>query len=203
MSNKLKGVGTALVTPFHKDGTIDFKSLRKLVDYQIKGNVNFLVVLGTTGESVTLNKDEKTAVVNFVIEATEGRVPVVMGLGGNNTQEIINTIKNTDFDGITAILSVSPYYNKPLQKGIFLHYKTIASECPVPVIIYNVPGRTGGNINAETTLKIANEIENVIGIKEASGNLSQCMKILKNCPKNFLVLSGDDALTLPLMSLWK
>ena len=201
MSNKLKGVGTALVTPFHKDGTIDFKSLRKLVDYQIKGNVNFLVVLGTTGESVTLNKDEKTAVVNFVIEATEGRVPVVMGLGGNNTQEIINTIKNTDFDGITAILSVSPYYNKPLQKGIFLHYKTIASECPVPVIIYNVPGRTGGNINAETTLKIANEIENVIGIKEASGNLSQCMKILKNCPKNFLVLSGDDALTLPLMSL--
>ncbi|NTW31501.1 MAG: 4-hydroxy-tetrahydrodipicolinate synthase [Bacteroidetes bacterium] len=201
MSNKLKGVGTAIVTPFHKDGTIDFKSLQKLVEYQIKGNVNFLVVLGTTGESVTLNKDEKTAVANFVVETVAGRVPVVLGLGGNNTQEVVNAIKNTDLEGISAILSVSPYYNKPQQRGIFLHYKTIANNCPLPVIIYNVPGRTGGNISAETTLKIANEIENVIGIKEASGNLSQCMKILKNRPADFLVLSGDDALTLPLMAL--
>ena len=201
MHNKIKGVGTAIVTPFHKDGTIDFKSLQKLIEYQIKGNVNFIVVLGTTGESVTLSKDERVAVVNFVVEAVNGRVPVVMGMGGNNTQEIVNTIKTLDFEGIDAILSVSPYYNKPPQKGIFLHYKTIAGVSPVPVIIYNVPGRTGSNITAETTLKIANELENVIGIKEASGNFSQCMKILKNRPDGFLVISGDDALTLPLISL--
>lgn len=201
MHNKLNGVGTAIVTPFHKDGTIDFKSLQKLIEFQIKGNVNFLVVLGTTGESVTLSKDERTAVVNFVIEAVNGRIPVVMGLGGNNTQEIVNTLKTTDFEGIDAILSVSPYYNKPTQKGIFLHYKTIAGVSPVPVIIYNVPGRTGANINAETTIKIATELENVMGIKEASGNFAQCMKILKNRPAGFLVISGDDALTLPLISL--
>jgi 4-hydroxy-tetrahydrodipicolinate synthase len=201
MLNKLKGVGTAIVTPFHKDGTIDFKSLQKLVEFQIKGNVNFLVVLGTTGESVTLSKDEKSAIINFVVEAVNGRCPVVMGLGGNNTQDIVNTLKTTPFDGIDAILSVSPYYNKPTQKGIFLHYKTIAGVSPVPVIIYNVPGRTGSNINAETTLKIADELENVIGIKEASGNFAQCMKVLKNRPSGFLLLSGDDALTLPLIAL--
>jgi len=201
MRNKLKGVGTAIVTPFHKDGTIDFKSLQKLIEFQLKGNVNFLVVLGTTGECVTLSKDERTAVINFVVEAVNGKIPVVMGMGGNNTQEIVNTIKSTDFDGIDAILSVSPYYNKPPQRGIFLHYKTIAGVSPVPVIIYNVPGRTGANITAETTLKIANELDNVIGIKEASGNFAQCMKILKNRPAGFLLFSGDDALTLPLISL--
>jgi 4-hydroxy-tetrahydrodipicolinate synthase len=201
MPNKFKGVGVALVTPFHKDGTIDFKSLQKLIEFQIKNGVNYLVVLGTTGESVTLNKDEKVAIANFVVEIVDKRVPVIMGIGGNNTQEIANLIKSCDFEGIDAILSVSPYYNKPQQRGIFLHYKTIASVSPVPIIIYNVPGRTGGNISADTTLKIANEIENVIGIKEASGNLSQCMQILKNRPKNFLLISGDDALTLPLMSL--
>jgi 4-hydroxy-tetrahydrodipicolinate synthase len=201
MRNKLKGVGTAIVTPFHKDGTIDFKSLQKLIEFQIKGNVDFLVVLGTTGESVTLSKDERSAIVNFVLEAVNKRCPVVMGLGGNNTQDIVNTLKTTDFEGIDAILSVSPYYNKPTQKGIFLHYKTIVGVSPVPVIIYNVPGRTGSNINAETTLKIADELENVIGIKEASGNFAQCMKILKHRPAGFLVLSGDDALTLPLISL--
>lgn len=201
MHNKIKGVGTAIVTPFHKDGTIDFKSLQKLVEYQIKGKVDYLVALGTTGESVTLNKDEKNAVISSVIETVDGRIPVVIGIGGNNTQEVVNTIKSTDFDGVSAILSVTPYYNKPQQRGIYLHYKTIASVCPVPVIIYNVPGRTGTNITADTTLKIANEIENVIAIKEASGNLQQIMQIIMNRPKNFLVLSGDDALTLPLMIL--
>jgi len=201
MNKKLKGVGTAIVTPFHKDGAIDFKSFEKLIEYQIKGNINYIVALGTTGESVTLSKDEKVAVINFVVETVAGRVPVVMGLGGNNTREVVNTVKSTEFDGIDAILSVSPYYNKPQQRGIFLHYKAIADVCPVPVIIYNVPGRTGANITADTTLKIANDIENVIGVKEASGNIAQCMQILKNKPKDFLVISGDDALTLPLMSL--
>jgi 4-hydroxy-tetrahydrodipicolinate synthase len=201
MHNKLKGVGTAIVTPFHKDGTIDFKSLQKLIEFQIKGKVDYIVALGTTGESVTLSKDEKNAIIATVLETVDGRLPVVVGIGGNNTQEIVNTIKSADFDGITAVLSVTPYYNKPQQRGIFLHYKTIASVCPVPIIIYNVPGRTGANISADTTLKIANEIENIIAIKEASGNLPQIMQILMRRPKNFLVLSGDDALTLPLMVL--
>lgn len=201
MHNKLKGVGTALVTPFHKDGTIDFKSLQKLVEFQLKGKVDYLVVLGTTGESVTLSKDEKNAVITSVIEYVDGRVPVVLGIGGNNTREIVGTIKDTDFDGISAVLSVSPYYNKPPQRGIYLHYKTIANACPKPLILYNVPGRTGSNISAETTLKIANEIDNVIAIKEASGNIQQISKILMNRPKNFLVISGDDALTFPLMAL--
>ena len=201
MSNRFKGVGTAIVTPFHKDGAIDFKSFQRLIEFQIKGNINYIVALGTTGESVTLTKDEKTAVINFVVETVAGRVPVVMGLGGNNTREVVNNIKSNDFEGIDAILSVSPYYNKPQQRGLFLHYKAIADVSPVPVIVYNVPGRTGANITAETTLKIAKDIENVIGIKEASGNLCQCMQILKNRPKDFLVISGDDLLTLPLMSL--
>ncbi len=201
MQNKFKGTGTAIVTPFHKDGAIDFKSLQKLIELQISGNINYIVVLDTTGEYDTLNRDEKTAVVNFVVEIVDKRTPVVICLGGNNTREIVSIIKNTDFEGVDAILSVSPYYNKPPQKGIFLHYKTIASVCPVPVIMYNVPGRTGSNITAETTLKIAEEIENVIGIKEASGNISQCMQIIKNKPDGFHVISGDDALTLPLMSL--
>lgn len=201
MHNKFRGVGTAIVTPFHKDGTIDFKSLQKLVEFQINGKVDYIVALGTTGESVTLSKDEKNAVVSTVLETVDGRLPVVVGIGGNNTQEIVNTMKSFDFEGISAVLSVTPYYNKPQQRGIFLHFKTIASVCPVPVIIYNVPGRTGANITADTTLKIANEIENVIAIKEASGNMQQIMQILMNRPKNFLVISGDDALTLPLMIL--
>lgn len=201
MYKKFKGTGVAIVTPFHKDGNIDFSSLKKLIEYQISGNVNYLVVLGTTGEAATLNKDEKNAVVQFVIDTVDKRVPIVMGIGGNNTQEVVNTMKSTDFEGIDAVLSVSPYYNKPPQKGIFQHYKTIASVCPLPIIIYNVPSRTGSNITAETTLKIANEIENVIGIKEASGNLDQCMKIIKNRPKGFLVISGDDNLTLPMIAL--
>lgn len=201
MLNKFKGTGVAIVTPFHKDGSINFASLEKLIEHQINGKINYIVALGTTGESATLNKDEKNAVTRFIVDTVDKRVPIVLGIGGNNTQEVINNINSTDFEGIDAILSVSPYYNKPSQKGIFLHYKTIASVSPLPIILYNVPGRTGSNITAETTLKLANEIKNIIGIKEASGNLDQCMKIIKNRPKGFLVISGDDNLTLPMIAL--
>ncbi|HET6244282.1 MAG: 4-hydroxy-tetrahydrodipicolinate synthase [Bacteroidetes bacterium] len=199
MNSHLKGTGVAIVTPFHKDSSIDFNALEKLVNHIIKGGVDYLVVLGTTGESVTLSKDEKIAIVNHVIEITGKRVPVVLGLGGNNTQEVLNCVKMFDFDNIEAILSVSPYYNKPIQEGIFRHYQMIAGVSPVPVILYNVPGRTGSNITSETTLRLA-EVPNIIGIKEASGNLEQAMHIINNRPKGFLVISGDDALTLPLIA---
>jgi len=200
MIEKFRGTGVALVTPFHKDGSIDFKSFQRLIEFQISNGISYIVLLGTTGESVTLNKDEKNAVINLGIEIINGRVPLVVGIGGNNTQEIVNTIKNMNFEGIDAILSVSPYYNKPQQKGIFLHYKSIAGVSPLPVIIYNVPSRTGCNITWDTTLRIATEIPNIIGIKEASGNLNQCVKILRDRPEGFLVISGDDALTLPLLA---
>jgi 4-hydroxy-tetrahydrodipicolinate synthase len=198
--NKLKGTGVALITPFHKDGSIDFKSFKSIINRCIDGRVEYLVPLGTTGESVTLTTDEKRAVTDFVIEIVDKRVPVVLGLGGNNTQEILNYIKENDFNGIDAVLSVSPYYNRPSQRGIFQHYKMIAGECPVPLILYNVPARTGSNMDAEITLELASEVSNIIGIKEASGNLEKVMKIIKNKPKDFLVISGDDMLTLPILS---
>ncbi len=201
MIKKLKGTGVALITPFRKDGSIDFKGLGKLVESMIENKVNYLVPLGTTGETATLNKGEKIAVLDFVIEVNNKRLPVVYGLGGNNTQEIVNIIQETDFSGIDAILSVSPYYNKPTQKGIYQHYKMIANAAPVPVMLYNVPGRTGSNITAETTLSIAHDVENIVGIKEASGNLEQMMQIIKNKPKDFLVVSGDDVITLPAIAL--
>lgn len=197
---KLKGTGVALVTPFHKDGSIDFKSLRKLIDRVIDGGVEYLVPLGTTGESVTLTKDEKRAVIDMVVEVNEDRVPIVLGLGGNNTQEILHSMEDTDFTHIDAILSVSPYYNRPSQRGIYQHYKLIANSAPVPVILYNVPARTGSNMDAETTLELAHDIKNIIGIKEASGNIEKAMKIIKNKPKDFLVISGDDALALPIIA---
>ena len=198
--NKLKGTGVALVTPFHKDGSIDFKGFRKLIERCMDGKVEYLVPLGTTGESATLSSTEKNAVIDFVIEIVEKRLPIVLGLGGNNTQEILNIIEEHSFDGIDAVLSVSPYYNRPSQRGIFQHYKMIANECPVPVILYNVPSRTGSNIDAETTLELANEVDNIIGIKEASGNLEKVMKIVSNKPKDFLVISGDDILSLPIIA---
>ena len=198
--NKLKGTGVALVTPFHKDGSIDFKSFRKLIDRVIDGGVEYLVPLGTTGESVTLTKDEKRAVLDIVVEVNEDRVPIVLGLGGNNTQEILHTMEDTDFTHIDAILSVSPYYNRPSQRGIYQHYKMIANSAPVPVILYNVPARTGSNMDAETTLELAHDIKNIIGIKEASGNIEKAMKIIKNRPKDFLVISGDDAIALPIIA---
>ena len=198
--NKLKGTGVALVTPFHKDGNIDFKSFKKLIDRCIEHKVDYLVPLGTTGETATLSGDEKGAVLDFVVEISNKRIPVVLGLGGNNTMEVVHMIEEFDFSHVDAILSVSPYYNRPSQRGIFQHYKTIANASPVPVILYNVPGRTGSNIDAETTLELAFEVKNIIGVKEASGNLEKIMRIIKNKPKDFLVISGDDALTLPIIA---
>jgi 4-hydroxy-tetrahydrodipicolinate synthase len=199
--NPFRGTGVALVTPFHKYGTIDFTSLEKVVEHTVKGGVDYLVVLGTTGEAATMSSDERNAVMDFVIETCNKRIPVVVGVGGNNTQDIVNIIKDMSFEGIDGILSVCPYYNKPQQKGISYHYKTIAGVCPVPVILYNVPGRTGVNMASETTLQLASDHDNIVAIKEASGNFSQIMEILKNKPDDFSVISGDDALTLPMMAL--
>jgi 4-hydroxy-tetrahydrodipicolinate synthase len=200
MSDHFKGTGVAIVTPFHDSGNIDFGSFERIIEHTIEGGIQYIVALGTTGESATLSRDEKVAVLDFVVETVNKRVPVVAGLGGNNTQEVINTIKATSFDGIDAILSVCPYYNKPQQKGIYNHYRAIAGACPVPVILYNVPGRTSCNISAETTLKLASDFSNIIGIKEASGNLIQCMEICKERQQGFLLISGDDALTLIMIA---
>jgi len=201
MSDLFKGTGVAIVTPFHDSGNIDFGSFEKIIEHVINGGVNYIVALGTTGESAALSRDEKVAVLDFVVEITNKRVPVVAGIGGNNTQEVINSIRSTSFEGIDAILSVCPAYNKPQQKGLYNHFKAIAGTCPVPVILYNVPGRTSVNLTAETTIKLANDFSNIIGIKEASGNLLQCMDIHKGRPQGFLLISGDDALTLPLIAL--
>lgn len=200
MRNILEGTGVALVTPFHKQGNIDFGSLEKLVDYNVSNGVDYLVVLGTTGEAVTLSKDEKYAIVQFVKEQVAGRLPIVMGLGGYNTQDVVDCLQTSELDGIEAILSVTPYYNKPTQRGLYLHYKHLASASPLPIILYNVPGRTSVNLSAETTLSLAKDFNSIIGIKEASGNFSQIMEIISNRPKGFLVISGDDALTLPMIA---
>jgi 4-hydroxy-tetrahydrodipicolinate synthase len=200
-ANKIfKGTGVAIVTPFNAKGLVDFKSIPVLVDHIIKGKVDYLVALGTTGESATLSEEEKVEVLNCIVGAVKKRVPVVLGQGGNNTLEVVRGFANYDFSNIAAVLSVSPYYNKPSQQGIFEHYQVVAKESPRPVILYNVPGRTSSNISAETTLRIANEVENVIGMKEASGNIEQCMRIIQRKPKKFLLISGDDALTLPLIA---
>jgi 4-hydroxy-tetrahydrodipicolinate synthase len=201
MSFDLKGTGVAIITPFHNYGTIDFTSFERIIEHVIENNIDYIVTLGTTGESPTISKDEKIAVLDFVIETVNKRVPIMYGLGGNNTQEIINTIKSTPFEGVDAVLSVCPYYNKPGQQGIYNHYKAVAGACPVPVVLYNVPGRTSCNINAATTLKLAKDFSNISGIKEASGNFVQIMEIIKNKPKDFVVISGDDALTFPMMTL--
>ncbi|MBN1185902.1 MAG: 4-hydroxy-tetrahydrodipicolinate synthase [Bacteroidales bacterium] len=199
LNDKFIGTGVAMITPFREDKSIDFNAMEKLLNHLLSNNVDFLVALGTTGECVTLSKDERKAVVNYTIEYNNGKVPVVVGMGGYNTQEVVNTIHEQNFAGIDAILSVAPYYNKPSQEGLFQHFKAIASASPVPVIVYNVPGRTGINMNADTTLRLANSCENIIAVKEASGNMNQIMKIIGNRPENFLVLSGDDALTLPMI----
>lgn len=199
--DKFIGTGVAIVTPFRPDSSIDFKSLEKVVEHLINNKVNYLVVLGTTGESVTLNKEEKRAVVDFILEINQNRVPVVVGIGGNNTHEVINQLRSNSFDGIDAILSVAPYYNKPNQEGLFQHYRTIAAASPVPVILYNVPGRTSVNLSADTTLELAHKSNNIIAIKEASGNLDQIIKIVRNKPEGFQVISGDDVLTLPIIAI--
>ena len=196
---KLRGTGVALVTPFNNDLSIDYEALEKLINYQIAGNINYIVLMGTTGESVVLSNNEKRDIVNFSKKIINNRVPIVLGVGGNNTLEIVNYLEKNDLSGISAILSVSPSYNKPSQEGIIKHYKIISKSSPVPVIIYNVPGRTASNISAETTLKLANEISNIIGIKEASGDFDQIMTIIKKKPNDFLVISGDDGLTVPMI----
>jgi 4-hydroxy-tetrahydrodipicolinate synthase len=197
---KFKGTGVAIVTPFKNDSSIDFAAFGRVVDHVINGGVNYIVVMGTTGESVTLTKDEKKAVICYILEKIDNRVPLVVGIGGNNTQETINQVRGWDLKGVDGILSVSPYYNKPTQKGIFQHYKAIATVSPLPIILYNVPGRTGSNMTAETTLELAHEFENIVAVKEASGNMEQIMKILKDKPENFLLISGDDMNTLPVIA---
>jgi 4-hydroxy-tetrahydrodipicolinate synthase len=197
---KFKGTGVAIVTPFKNDSSIDFAAFGRVVDHVINGGVNYIVVMGTTGESVTLTKDEKKAVLCYILEKIDNRVPLVVGIGGNNTQEIINQVRSWGLKGVDGILSVSPYYNKPTQKGIFQHYKAISTVSPLPIILYNVPGRTGSNISAETTLELAHEFENIVAIKEASGSMEQIMKIIKDKPESFLLISGDDMNTLPVIA---
>ncbi len=201
MNDKFKGTGVALVTPFSQDGSIDYDGLSNLIEHVIAGGVDYLVSLGTTGESATLSNEEKAEVLAFTVEKTAKRLPVVGGFGGNNTQEIIDSVNNASLEGVDAILSVSPYYSKPTQNGIYAHYMALAENSPLPIIIYNVPARTASNITADTTLRLATDSDKFLGIKEASGDLIQCMDIVNKRPnKNFLVISGEDALTLPMTS---
>ena len=196
------GTGVALITPFRKQPeTVDFTKLEALIEHIITSGVDYIVALGTTSEAATMTESERSAVQEFIIETVSGRLPIMLGLGGNNTQHLSDTIARTNFDGISGILSVTPYYNKPNQRGLLTHYRTISEASPVPVVIYNVPGRTGVNLTAETTLTLANECPNIIGIKEASGNIAQVMEILRNRPAGFRVISGDDALTYPMLTL--
>lgn len=196
---KLRGTGVALVTPFTKELAVDYDALQKLLKFVLEGNVNYLVINGTTAESSTTTSTEKAEILQFVKDYVKDQVALVYGLGGNNTQQLIENFAATDLKGITAILSVSPAYNKPSQQGIYQHFLQIADASPVPVVLYNVPGRTGSNMTAETTLKLALH-ENIIGIKEASGNLEQCMAIAKHKPADFMLISGDDMLTVPMIA---
>jgi len=200
MKNKISGAGVALITPFNNDYSVDYQSLKNIVNRVISQGVDFLVALGTTSEAPTLTNREKELVVNTIVATAEHRVPVVLGVGGNNTLAVVEQIKSLDFSGIDAILSVVPYYNKPQQNGLFAHFDAIANACPIPVILYNVPGRTSLNMNSETTLKLAAAHKNIIAVKEASGDLMQIMRVIRNKPEHFEVLSGDDALTLALIA---
>ncbi|PCJ85732.1 MAG: 4-hydroxy-tetrahydrodipicolinate synthase [Flavobacteriales bacterium] len=201
MSHKFKGTGVAIVTPFKEDESIDYPSLEKFVEHLISGGIDYLVVQGTTGESVTMTKEEKSAMLDFVVEITKNRLPIVLGIGGSNTKQVVSDFGNFNLENVDAILSASPAYNKPTQEGIYQHYKTIAENTEKPIILYNVPGRTASNITAETTLRLANDCKNIIAIKEASNDLRQIMDIIQNKPDGFLVISGDDGLTLPIVSL--
>ena len=196
-----KGTGVAIVTPFKNDQSVDIIALQRIVNHCIEGQVEYIVVLGTTGEPITLNYSEKADVVRCVVETAAGRVPIVIGVAGNDTAKVTDEIDHTDFKGISGLLSVTPYYNKPSQSGLIEHFKTVAAASPVPVILYNVPGRTGVNMNAETTLTLAHEVEKIVGVKEASGNLTQIMQIIKGRPDKFSVISGDDAISLALIAL--
>jgi len=197
---KFRGTGVAIITPFKNDSSIDFAALGRVINHVINGGVNYIVALGTTGESVTLTKDEKNAVVSYAVDTIDKRVPLVVGIGGNNTQEVINCIRHSDLTGVEGILSVAPYYNKPSQKGLFEHFKAIATCSPLPVILYNVPTRTCSNISSDTCLELAHECENIVGVKEASGDISQIMRIIKGKPENFSVISGDDTMIIPIIA---
>jgi 4-hydroxy-tetrahydrodipicolinate synthase len=201
MTHPFKGAGVALITPFNEDKSVDFSALERLVDDQILGGMDYLVVLGTTAETPTLSADEKMDIVRFVIEKNAGRLKIVVGMGGNNTFSLVKSIQETNFQSIDAILSVTPYYNKPTQEGLFQHFKMVVEACPVPVILYNVPGRTGVNMEAETTLRIARLSEKVVAIKEASGDLSQFAAIISKAPSYFKLISGDDGLTVPAITM--
>lgn len=198
---ELKGMGVALITPFKEDKSIDFLSLGNLIEHLIEGKADYLVVLGTTGETPSLSASEKSEIKKFVKERVAGRIPLVLGMGGNNTMSLVEDIKSADLSGFEAILSVVPFYNKPSQEGLYQHFKHIAEASPLPVMLYNVPGRTGVNMTAQTTLRLAHEFPNIIGIKEASGNFVQIEEIIKNKPSGFQVISGDDGITYPLMTL--
>lgn len=197
----LKGMGVALITPFKEDESVDYEALGRLVDYQVQNGTDYLVVLGTTAETPTLTEEEKRNIIDLVVSHVRGRIPIVLGVGGNCTRNVVDQLKHGNFQGIHAILSVVPYYNKPSQEGIYQHYKAIAQATKLPIVLYNVPGRTGVNMTAETTLRIAREFKNVIAVKEASGNITQMDDIIKNKPDRFNVISGDDGITFPLLTL--
>lgn len=199
--NKFHGTGVAIITPFKADRSVDHAALRTLIDHIIDGGVDYIVSLGTTGEAATMNSEEKKAVLETTVAHVNGRVPLVAGIGGNNTSEVLSDLKKFDAKGFDAVLSVCPYYNRPTQEGIYQHYKAIVEESDLPIILYNVPGRTGINMSAETTLRLAHDFKNVIAMKEASGNFEQFNKILKNKPEDFLFISGDDPVTLPLIAI--
>jgi 4-hydroxy-tetrahydrodipicolinate synthase len=201
MNNKFQGTGVALVTPFTKDGAIDYPALAKLVEYVIENKVDFLVALGTTAETPTLSTEEKQAVLRFIIQQNNKRVPLVCGAGGNNTAAVIHQLQTWDWNGVDGLLSVVPYYNKPTQEGIYQHFKAIASATPLPIILYNVPGRTVTNMLPATTLRLAQEFKHIVAVKEASGNMAQCMELVQGAPADFAVLSGDDDLVLPQMAI--
>lgn len=201
IQNKFKGLGIALITPFKTDGSIDYESLLRLVEYQIKNGADFLCIMGTTAETPCLSAEEKATLKNFLVERVAGRVPLLMGCGGNNTAAVVHDLKTGDWKGIDGVLSVCPYYNKPSQEGLYQHFKAIAEASPVPVVLYNVPGRTGVNMKAETTLRLAHDFPNIVAIKEASGDITQMDDIIKNKPAHFDVISGDDGITFPLITL--
>lgn len=200
LRQQLQGTGVALVTPFRTDSQVDFDALGNVIEAMIKGGTEYLVTLGTTGETPTLEKQEKLDIVKYTFEKIAGRIPVVVGIGGNNTQELIRDLDYFPLEKAAAVLSAAPYYNKPSQEGLFQHYKAVAAASPKPIILYNVPGRTGRNMSAETTLRLAREVPNIAGIKEASGDMAQCMQILRDRSEDFLVVSGDDALALPQLA---
>ena len=197
---KFRGTGVAVVTPFKNDSSIDFAAFGRVINHVIDGGINYIVAMGSTGESVTLSRDEKKALISFVVEAIDNRVPLVVGIGGNNTQEVINSIRKSNLDGVDGILTVAPYYNRPNQRGLFQHFKAIATSCRIPVMLYNVPSRTCSNISSDTCLELANACDNIIGIKEASGDINQIMRIIKGKPENFNIISGDDMMTIPVIA---